>query len=63
GQAVIETHILDFEGDCYDHHARVELLAMLRAEQKFDTFAQLSAQIDTDVANARAYFEQAAQQA
>jgi len=62
-QAVIETHILDFEGDCYDRHARVELLAMLRAEQKFDTFAQLSAQIDADVANARAYFQQMAQKA
>ena len=58
GQAVIETHILDFEGDCYDQHARVELLSMLRPEQKFDTFAQLTAQIDQDVQNARAYFAQ-----
>ena len=59
--ALIETHILDFEGDVYGQHVRVELLQMLRGEQKFDTFAQLTAQIDTDVANARAYFAQAQQ--
>ena len=53
---VIETHILDFDGDCYDQHARVELLQMLRGEQKFDTFAQLSAQIQKDTADARAFF-------
>lgn len=54
---VIETHILDYSGDCYDQHVRVELLQMIRPEQKFGTFAQLSAQIDADVAAARAYFE------
>lgn len=53
---VIETHILDFDGDCYDQHARVELLQMLRGEQKFDTFARLSAQIQKDTADARAFF-------
>jgi riboflavin kinase/FMN adenylyltransferase len=52
----IETHLLDFEGDCYDHELRIELLHRLRAERRFAGADELVSQIKRDVAAARAYF-------
>lgn len=43
-----ETHILDFSGDLYGTSPRVELLAFLRDEIKFDTLEALQAQIRAD---------------
>ena len=53
---VVETHLLDFEGDLYDRVASVELLKMLRPEQRFDGPDALIAQIRRDVEDTRAYF-------
>ena len=53
---IVETHLLDFEGDLYDRVASVELLRMLRPEQKFDGPDALIAQIHDDVEDTRAYF-------
>ncbi len=47
-EAVIETHLLDFEGDCYGLDVRVELLEFLRGEQRFDSVERLRAQLVTD---------------
>lgn len=52
----IETHLLDFEGDCYDCELRIELLARLRDERRFSGVDELAAQIRRDVEAARAYF-------
>lgn len=52
----IETHLLDFEGDCYEHELRIELLHRLRAERRFAGADELVAQIKRDVEAARAYF-------
>ena len=53
----IETHLLDFEGDCYEQELRIELLHRLRAEVRFDSVDALKAQIAKDVETARDYFQ------
>ena len=53
---MVETHLLDFDGELYDEVATVEFLERLRPEQRFDGPDALVAQIEKDVAQARAYF-------
>lgn len=52
----VETHLLDFSGDLYDHVVRIELLQQLRTERKFAGVDALVAQIQLDVAETRAFF-------
>lgn len=52
----VESHLLDYSGNLYGLHARVEFYGFLRGEQKFASFEELSAQIRRDAENARAYF-------
>ncbi|MBD5282381.1 MAG: riboflavin biosynthesis protein RibF [Bacteroides sp.] len=49
----IEVHILDFHGDLYGRHLRVEFLRRLRPEMKFSGLDELKAQIQKDIDNAR----------
>ncbi len=58
GRPTIETHLLDFEGDCYERELRIELLHRVRDEQRFDGVDALVAQIRRDVASARQYFSE-----
>jgi riboflavin kinase / FMN adenylyltransferase len=53
GRLVLEVHVLDWDGDLYDRRVRVEFVARLRDEAKFDSVAALVAQIEADVAAAR----------
>lgn len=53
----VESFILDFSGNLYDHKVRVEFHAFLRPEQKFDGVDALKAQILRDADATRAYFE------
>lgn len=53
----IETHLLDFEGDCYEQELRIELLHRLRDEVRFDSIDALKAQITNDVEAASEYFQ------
>ena len=52
----VESFILDFSGNLYDHKVRVEFHAFLRPEQKFDGVDALKAQILRDAEVTRAYF-------
>ena len=52
----IETYIMDFEGDIYGRHLRIELLHRLRDELKFESLPGLIAAIDDDVEQTRRYF-------
>ncbi|MCH7811560.1 MAG: bifunctional riboflavin kinase/FAD synthetase [Chloroflexi bacterium] len=52
----IETHLFDFDGDCYEQELRIELLHRLRDERRFEDADELVAQIGRDVAEAHAYF-------
>jgi len=49
----VEAHLLDFEGDLYDQQLRVEFIARLRDEQKFDGLDALKAQLALDADEAR----------
>ncbi len=53
---LVETHLLDFDGDLYGRHINIRWLKKLRSEQKFDSLDALKAQIGRDIDAARAYF-------
>jgi riboflavin kinase/FMN adenylyltransferase len=57
GAPVLEVHALDFTGDLYRRHVRVEFLRKLRDEEKYADLASLTRQIALDAKSARAFFE------
>lgn len=50
---LMEVHLFDFDEDIYEQHLRVQLVAFLRPEKKFDGLDELTAQIDKDSKVAR----------
>lgn len=56
GLLLLEAHVLDFEGDLYEQHARVRFLHPLRGQERFDTVDALVEQMARDVEAARAWF-------
>jgi riboflavin kinase/FMN adenylyltransferase len=56
GSPVLEVHLLDFDGDLYRRHVRVEFLHKLRDEEKYADLAALTRQIARDVEDVKAYF-------
>lgn len=56
GNYSLEVHLLDFDGDLYERHVRVDFLAWLRDEARFDSLESLTAAIAADVVAARQYF-------
>ena len=57
GAPVLEVHALDFSGDLYRRHVRVEFLNKLRDEEKYADLATLTRQIALDARNAKAFFD------
>jgi riboflavin kinase/FMN adenylyltransferase len=57
GARLIETHLLDFDGDLYGRTLRVELLAHLRGDAVFAGVEPLIAQLREDEAATRRYLE------
>lgn len=53
---LLETHVLDFDEDCYGRCVEVELLQQLRTEQPFTDANALIEQMQKDVKQARDYF-------
>lgn len=53
GAPLLETHLLDFDGDLYGREIEVAFVAFLREEMKFDGLDALKAQISRDCENAR----------
>lgn len=51
--SLLEAHLIDFAGDLYGEHARVEFTNFLRSERKFDGIDSLISQLKNDVDNAR----------
>ena len=45
----IETHIIDFHGDCYGKEVKVEFISRLRDEYKFNNIDELKYQINQDI--------------
>lgn len=54
GEPTLEAHLLDFNGDVYGKHMRLELVKFLRGEVKFESLDALKAQIAQDALDARA---------
>jgi riboflavin kinase/FMN adenylyltransferase len=49
----VESHVLDFDQDLYGRRIRVEMIARLRDEQRFDGVEALIAQVKRDIEEAR----------
>jgi riboflavin kinase / FMN adenylyltransferase len=52
--SLLEAHLLDFSGDLYGEHARVEFAHFLRSERKFEGIDALVTQLKHDIEHARA---------
>ncbi|MEW6560548.1 MAG: bifunctional riboflavin kinase/FAD synthetase [Pseudomonadota bacterium] len=62
GRVLLETHVFDWRGDAYGKLIRVELLHKLRDEAHYPDLDQLTAAIQHDSDQARAWFAQLARQ-
>ncbi|HYD79691.1 MAG TPA: bifunctional riboflavin kinase/FAD synthetase [Paucimonas sp.] len=60
GRVLLETYVFDYAEQCYGKVARVEFLKKLRDEEKFVDLPTLTAAIERDADEARAFFRQAA---
>jgi len=56
GRPVLEVHLLDFDGELYGQHVRVDFLRKFRDEEKYADLATLTRQIALDVENAKTFF-------
>lgn len=50
---MVETHLLDFDGDLYGQTLATDLLERLRPDERFDSLDELVAQMAIDKARAR----------
>ena len=46
---LVEVHVIGFDGDLYNHRARVSFLDHLRAEERFDSIEALIGQMQLDI--------------
>lgn len=53
---LLETHLLDFNGDLYGKRVEVEFHQKLREERRFSGIPELRTQIEKDITAARSYF-------
>lgn len=58
GRISVESHLLNFDGNLYGRHARVEFCHFQRPERKFESVEDLSAQIRRDAEDTAAWFRQ-----
>jgi riboflavin kinase/FMN adenylyltransferase len=56
GRTLLEVHVFDFKQDCYGKLVRVEFLARLRDEEKYEDLPTLTAAIERDGQQARDWF-------
>lgn len=56
GSQNVETHIIDYDGDCYDKVVKVEFVARIRDEMKFDNIDSLKIQIFKDIEDTKQIF-------
>jgi riboflavin kinase/FMN adenylyltransferase len=47
----LEVHLLDFQGDLYDHTLTISFLSFLRREKQFSSLEELRNQITMDINN------------
>lgn len=56
-EAVLEVHLLDYQGDLYGAHMTVFFSRKIRDEEKFDSLDALTEQIARDVQQVRTFFQ------
>lgn len=59
---LIETHLLDFDGDLYDRVAEVSFLKKTRDVMRFSDHEELKKRVEKDMAEAKNFFESASRQ-
>lgn len=59
GRVLLETHVFDYAGHAYGKIVQIEFLKKLRDEEKYHDLATLTAAINRDAEQARAYFDAA----
>jgi riboflavin kinase/FMN adenylyltransferase len=59
GRVTVETFVLDGTHDLYGARLRVAFVKRLREERKFDSLAELTAQMRADIEQTRALFARA----
>ena len=57
GDHTLEVFVLDFEGDLYQRHIRLEFVRRVRDEVEFDSAQALQQQVDRDVTETRAILQ------
>ena len=57
GPPILETFLLDFDGDLYGRHIEVEFIEFLRGDRRFNGIEELKEQMDIDCSQARAVLE------
>lgn len=60
GRVLLEVHVFDFNQACYGRQVRVEFLHKLRDEEKYVDLPTLTAAIERDAGQARAFFRERA---
>jgi riboflavin kinase/FMN adenylyltransferase len=60
GRVLLETHVFDYSGNAYGKVVQIEFLQKLRDEEKYVDLPTLTAAIERDAQQARAYFAQRA---
>jgi len=58
GRILLETHVFDYSGNCYGKLLRVEFMKKLRDEEKYVDLPTLTAAIERDAEQARAWFKE-----
>lgn len=58
GRVLLETYVFDYKTPCYGKVVRVEFLKKLRDEEKFVDLPTLTAAIESDAQQARAFFQE-----
>ena len=53
-QRTVEVYVLDYHSDLYEHELRIDIMARLRSEERFDTVDELEKQITEDIKQGRA---------
>lgn len=56
GRILLETHVFDYQGNAYGKIVHIEFLQKLRDEEKYNDLETLTAAINNDADQARAYF-------
>ena len=56
-QRIVEVYVLDYHSDLYGHELKIDIMAQVRGEARFDTVGELKKQIAKDIKQGRAILD------